>query len=187
MHMKMLIILALIAGAGYWYQNVYSAPKILVAGNTLEYRRGGKVASYDIQRAFSESYMVFGALGSADDLKQAWFAGIPIEKARNLSARFPDFVKCHSKGAAEAKASVVSLDLLTEDQLVRKDFEAAAKEFDRRMHEKENRLCLRLKGRLLNFDGLQVGEQQVNFTDSRSSVQRLLVDRFEAVDCSREM
>jgi hypothetical protein len=184
MTMRWLMIVLAAGAAFWWYRAAHQAPQLVVSPTAVQWRMGDQVSEYAPGRNVRETYMVFGANAEPTNLASAWFAGLPLARARDIHRRYPDFHRCASPGAHEAQDAIVSLRLIASAAGTDAKFALAAADHERRFAAKENRLCVKVAGRLLALEAIAVGDTRVPAAEIGGDPgTSLLLDEFEPVDC----
>jgi hypothetical protein len=163
--MKLLIFLIVLGALGfYFYRNGIPGmgPKIDMAadGSSLKLATAqGGTATFNIGDRFEGTYMLFGASeGCRDSRGSCGTLGVlPIGIATTIARRYPDFHRCASAGAREGKANTYSLELLVPDAKTQRVLKETAQDFERRMRESGNRLCVTLSGNYVDFVQAEMG------------------------------
>jgi hypothetical protein len=163
--MKTLVVLVVLAAVGfYFYKNGIpgTGPKVTVAADqrslTLATQQGG-TATFSIGEGFDGTYMLFGASEGCRDSRGACgsLSVLPIGVATTIARRYADFHRCASPGAREGKANTYNLQLLVPDRKTQQVLKETAADYDRRMRESGNRLCVTLSGNYVDFVQAEMG------------------------------
>jgi hypothetical protein len=189
---RFLLVVGLIGGAGFLMMNY-------VSSNPLEtrYENGQLVVRSDpVEARFyrvgpvQDSYMMFGALVSD---KQGFVANVVIStiaqaQVSALAQRYPDFDRCSSPGASEAKSMVQSMNLIAASGSVRRVLVKAVKLHDERINESGERTCISLEGEELTMTSAHLWEHDMDVTQEYSQRDAMngfyLVNEASIVDCS---
>lgn len=132
------------------------APDGSVVNLTTE--RGG-TATFNLGEGFDETYMLLGASQGCGDSRGACgsLSVLPLGVATGLARRYPDFRRCASPGAREAKANLTSLQLLVPDRRTPRVLQAIAQDSERRVRESGEWMCVSLSGSYAEFVQVDVG------------------------------
>ena len=147
---------------------------------------------YHFQRAghFSETYMVFGGGDSTRTVDEISIFGIGLEKARAIHAKYPDFYKCKSPGAAEAQRAVLHLQIIPTNSEVSQLLKDAVKQHERNLGNDGDRIFVRLEGNVLKLSSAIIAEVNGDVTDQLPSQMRgdyYLVDSVEVIEAKIQL
>lgn len=117
-------------------------------------------------RSFSGSYMVFG--GTALNQSAAFFnvslAGLDVNTARSIYARYPDFDRCKSPGAPIAQQSISQLDIVPASNSITKTLKRALSQHRKSTEDVNENVCVTLVGRVLKLQSAFVREINEDIT-----------------------
>ncbi len=112
-------------------------------------------AGYDVKfealREYQRTYMLFGGSYSKDksSMNPISLFGLGIVDAKNISARYPDFHRCDSPGAALAQPKVKRLNLIPADKQTLYELRKSLKEYKDNLGQDGDRVCVSLVGKTL--------------------------------------
>ena len=167
--MGKLLLLLMIAGAIYGaarhFGYVGSKPgaielqgsgpgQVLVAGV-----EGSKV-TFTVNGPAKETYMVFGGSAGGSSFSHASFSGIELAAIRRIARRYPDFHRCNSPGAPEAKRMAEDVQVVA-DRATLATLSVAVKAAAARERAGGERLCATIEGQWLTLEQMEKGELRV--------------------------
>ena len=155
-----LLLILLTAGCGQPDPSV-TGRDVLVSTKSLDVK-------FIRVKSFSNSYLLFGgiALNHRDAFYTVSLAGIEINTAKYLYARFPDLHMCKSAGAPIAKKEVRQLDIVPADNKVFKTLKKAVAEYKKSLQEGNKKVCVMIKGDVLQFKSAVIRENGQDITDT---------------------
>jgi hypothetical protein len=183
-----------LAAAGYlgWQRYGGGDAKVVVQGGVekvLANVDGGK-AEYQVLESGEETYMLFGAAASGDFDSHGWMAAIPIKMAARLKARYPDFTRCDSPGAAEAQNRVENIKIIAAKREHRAVMRRIVSEFDSRISSGGERLCVTVQGTWLALEASEKGGERLTLEQLRQFIpaqalkgQYVMPASFQLRDC----
>ncbi len=187
-----LVIFLLIMGATWWLVNrLEAAPQgVEVDGSRVVVRTHDFEATFRRLVPVSQSYMVFG--GNNDQhrngLTHALVAGLPMSHARAIHASYPDFHRCASPGASQAKRLIEDMSLIATTRAARDALIEVVNLHDERIRAGGDRTCLTLSGAQLMLDSIHLRQDGQDVTHevgrhfSRSHFY--LAEQVEIPDCA---
>lgn len=197
---KLIFLVIILAGAYYFYfyhvRGGGDKYDVVQRGNekALVVTRGSDKLAYTMGPSFQETFMVFWARGDGDERADAYIGGIPLETAARIMRRYPDFHRCASAGAAEAKHSLRDLLVVTDKREVRAQLQRVAAEQEKREKNKGERLCVKLAGNELELtswakgDAVMSGKELAGMVPAGAVPQeQFYVDAIETMDCKQVM
>ena len=158
------------------------ADEILLATGDLDIR-------FSREKPFEGTYMVFGG-GSLDHrnaIANITLAGLSLHDAKPIHARYPDFHRCASPGAALAKDKVISLDIVPADGVMLELLQSTLDDFNDSINNDGDRVCVELHGTRLKLVSAEVREVGENVTDTIRMTKFYFVDSASRVDCQEAM
>jgi hypothetical protein len=188
---KTLLFLILVAGGAYAFVNHVS----LSSGNVRTEGRHTVVDADEIEVRFlragaaSESLMVFGGTAERrrNSFTDATMSTLESYQARAISQRYPDFHKCASPGAAQAKRLIETTHFVAANGGIRRKLAKAVEEHDRRVGSGGDRMCVGVRGQELVLDSIRVKENGMDITQQFAphfaGSQFLLAESVETPDC----
>lgn len=192
--MRKLIILVVIVAAGYFVYSRYYQGEVTVQdgavskeGAIISVAAGGEKRNYTAGQRFEATYMLFGA----DQVKEAegFLSGIPLDRARRLYKKYPDFHRCDSAGAKEAQAMDESILVIPSETRLRNQLNSVAVEFDKRIREKGERLCVKMGGLAMTLESIEKGGTVMTSEEIKSNLppnaitDYVLLEQLESMDC----
>lgn len=139
--------------------------------------------------ALDETWMLFGgdATQRRGSLTHATTSGLPIRHARVIAARYPDFHRCSSPGAAQAKNFIENVAFVATDRAARDTLGEALALFQERLGQNGDRTCVRVKGAPLVLDSVRLEHDGRDVTGEieplLGSMDLALAERVSIVDC----
>ena len=122
-------------------------------------------------RPFSGSYMVFG--GTTLNQSAAFFnvslAGLDVNTARSIYARYPDFDRCKSPGAPIAQQSINQLDIVPASCSVNKTLKKALSMHKKKTEGVNENVCITLVGQIIRLRSAVVRELNEDITSQLPS------------------
>jgi hypothetical protein len=186
-----LLIFMLIMGATWWLVN-----RLEVAPRGIEVDATQVVVQTDdFEMTFrkvgplSGSFMVFG--GNNDQHRNlathVVVAGLPMQQARAIHSSWPDFHRCASPGAAQAKRYIEDLSLIASTRAARDTLVDVVDLHAERIRSGGDRTCLTLAGERLMLESVRLRQngddltQEVGRALGRSHFY--LAEQVEIPDC----
>lgn len=192
--MGRLFLIAILACAAWFVTNHVDISIGSGVGTTVQGRRvireaGQLEASFSKYGSLDETYMLFG--GNTDEhpnsLTHAIVAGLPMRHARAISASYPDFHRCASPGAAQAKSFVENLSVVAANRASRNTLDEAVRLFHERVRAGGERTCIRVSGAPLSLDSVRVKEADEEITQQVAQaydrMNLVLAEEVELEDC----
>jgi hypothetical protein len=189
--MTRIVWILLVAGVGYgmWlgYER-WSPIEHTIDGRWLTVTSGGLGALFERGDPYSETYIIFGGSQAGFGFVcDAGIAGIELQGAAWLARQYPDFYRCNSPGAAQAKDMMKDLRLLAADQKVRRALRKAIRHHETAIASSGDRVCVALSGERLDLNEAWLRHNEKDITDElRQGGQHprfLYVELAKIVDC----
>jgi len=138
-----------------------------------------------------ESYMLFGgdATQRENQINHAIVAGLATHHARFIALRHPDFHRCSSPGASQAKRLIEAMSIVAADRAALRELQRAVKLFDDGLRTGGDRTCIHVTGSALTLDSvhLDLGETREDLTETfaaaSSQTSFVLAKSVEIEDC----
>ena len=108
--------------------------------------------------------MLFGGGYSKDksSINPITLFGLGIVDAKNIYARYPDFHRCDSPGAALAQPKVKWLNLIPADKQALNELRESIKKFEDNLGQDGDRVCVSLVGKTLLMKSAKVPIMQMD-------------------------
>ncbi len=129
--------------------------QVLVAGVD-----DGFKVTFTVNGPAKETYMVFGGSAGGSSFSHASFSGIELAAIRRIARRYPDFHRCDSPGAPEAKRMAEDVQVVA-DRATLATLSAAVKDAAARERAGGERLCATIEGQWLTLEQMEKGELRV--------------------------
>jgi hypothetical protein len=115
---------------------------------------------------FSGTFMVFGGLGERlpNSVTDVILAGLPIDDARLIHSRFPDFHRCSSPGAESAKMRVQDLTFVAQNRGIARTLSKVIDLHGERIRSGGERTCVSVSGQQLSLASVKIKEPPVDIT-----------------------
>ncbi len=163
-----LVIFLLIMAATWWLVS-----RLEVASQRVEVDASRVVVrTEDFETTFrkvgpmSGSFMVFG--GNNDQHRNlathALVAGLPMQHARSIHASYPDFHRCASPGAAQAKRYIEDLSLIASTRAARDTLVDVVDLHAERIRSGGDRTCMTLAGERLMLESIRLRQDGQDLT-----------------------
>ncbi len=142
-------------------------------------RRGG----------FHSEHMVFGGLNTEprNTLTNATLSVLDMNYARALSDRYPDFHRCSSPGAAQAKDQIHVVNVIAIDGATRGKLHDVVDLHMKRVRQSGARTCVALSGEHLSLASVRLRDSGRDVTAQTLSAFRgarfVLANKVETPDC----
>ena len=124
---------------------------ITIEDDSVTVDAGDYDLKFEALREYQKTYMLFGGSYSKDksSINPITLSGLGIVDAKNIYARYPDFHRCESPGAALAQPKVKSLNLIPADKQALNELRKSLKEFEDNLDQDGDRVCVSLVGKTL--------------------------------------
>ena len=160
--------------------------------NELYVEAGDFDVYFKLLETFSETYMLFGGdpVTHKGAFNNFWLAGISMEDARPIYAKYPDFYRCASPGAARAKKALKTMNIITADSYVLAALNEAVAELNNRIGRGGDRVAVRLEGVTLEMTAAivrQAGEDIMDQLPKQARRNYFLVESVEMVEAQAEL
>jgi hypothetical protein len=154
------VIFLLLMGSTWWLVNrLDAAPQgVAVNGSQVVVQTDDVEATFRRLAPVSESYMIFGGNNDQqrNSMVHALVAGLPMPRARAIHASYPDFHRCASSGAAQAKQSIESMQMIGTTRAARNALIEAVDLHAERIRSGGDRTCLTFSGAELMLDSIHL-------------------------------
>lgn len=110
----------------YWNR----PPQVVIDKGEVQIRNKYHFAVLKKGTLFSAQGMLLG-MDKGHFYYHAWIAYLPMDKVQELLGKYPDFYRCDSPGANEAKASTLMADLVAADRSVENKIRQAKKCYEK--------------------------------------------------------
>jgi len=168
-----LVLVAVVALGVYNYlkDNSLYAPftadfpeHITVEGDSVTVDAGDYDVKFEASREYQKTYMLFGGGYSKDksSINPITLFGLGIVDAKNIYARYPDFHRCDSPGAALAQPKVKWLNLIPADKQALNELRESIKKFEDNLSQDGDRVCVSLVGKTLLMKSAKVPIMQMD-------------------------
>ena len=117
----------------------------------------GYKVTYTVNGPAQETYMVFGGDVGGNSFAHGSLSGIELAAIRRIAKRYPDFNRCDSAGAPEAKRLSEQV-LVVADRATMGKLQAAVKDARSRERAGGERLCASVQGQWLTLEQMEKGE-----------------------------
>lgn len=193
---RALLLVALVACVHYGAKRLglIGAPEVRIVGAPGSGQEvhaeidGGKL-TYGVNGPAEETYMVFGGDTGGTSFAHGSFNGIELQTILRIRKRHPDFTRCDSAGAPEAKRVSEHVNVVANPALLAR-FQVAMKEAAGREKSGGERLCATVKGHWLTFEQMEkqgvvvTGEQYAAMLPGHATKQHFLhLESLETRDC----
>ena len=190
----LLVVIATCAYYGAKRFGLVGAPDVRLVGATgseqsVHAQIDGGELTYSVNGPADETYMVFGGSTGGTSFAHGSFSGIELKTILRIKKRFPDFHRCDSAGAPEAKKASEDVNVVANKALMAR-FKRAMNEAETRERSKGERLCAIVKGHWLTLEQLEMsgtvvtGEQYASMLPGHATKQYFLhLESFDARDC----
>lgn len=190
--MKKVIVALIVLAAGwlgYSQLRAGNGPDLTLNGNEVLLATDDLDVRFTRQEPFEGTYMLFGGLhlDHRNAVSNVSLAALSTKKARSIHRRHPDFYRCSSPGASEAKAAIKDLDLVPGDGRTLATLATALDDFEANIRSGGDRVCVTLQGAKLKLQAAEVREVQEDITDTLKNQKYYLVTSAERVDCQVEL
>ncbi len=131
---------------------------ITVEGDSVTVDAGDYDVKFEASREYQKTYMLFGGGYSKDksSINPITLFGLGIADAKNIYARYPDFHRCDSPGAALAQPKVKWLNLIPADKQALNELRESIKKFEDNLGQDGDRVCVSLVGKTLLMKSAKV-------------------------------
>jgi hypothetical protein len=116
---------------------------------------------------FEQTIMVFGGLetNQGDAISKVVIVGLSLDDARPIYARYPDFHMCKSAGAPLAQKATRQFDIVAASPPVQRKLRRAIAEHEASLRQGGERVCIKLKGGVLELTSARVRQGNEDVTD----------------------
>jgi len=137
---------------------------ITIEGDSVTVDAGDYDVRFEALREYQKTYMLFGGGYSKDksSINPITLFGLGIVDAKNIYARYPDFYRCDSPGAALAQPKVKWLNLIPADKQALNELRESIKEFEDNLGQDGDRVCVSLVGKTLLMKSAKVPIMQMD-------------------------
>lgn len=170
--MGRILFFILLVGTGWFLLNLIGIsidPRGVgtrIEGRSITLDAGQLEARYRIVGSLHETYMLFGgdAQQHRNGIIHVTAAGLPILRARAISAVHPDFHLCKSPGAKQAKQHTQTLGFIAADRAVLNTLIEAVELFEQRLGAGGERTCISVTGAPISLESVKVAENGADLT-----------------------
>ena len=189
-----LVLIVFVAFGVYNYLNNHllsihfsdDLPKhITVEGDSVTVDAGDYDVRFEALREYQKTYMLFGGGYSKDksSINPITLFGLGIVDAKNIYARYPDFHRCASPGAALAQPKVKWLNLIPADKQALYELRKSIKEFEDNLGQNGDRVCLSLVGKTLLMKSAKVPVMQMDSNGKLHPPTYHLISSSKRINC----
>jgi len=189
-----LVLIGLVASGVYNYLNDNSPftlftdgfpEHITVEGDSVTVDAGDYDVRFEPVREYQKTYMLFGGGYSKDksSINPITLFGLGIVDAKNIYARYPDFHRCDSPGAALAQPKVKWLNLIPADKQALNELRKSIKEFEDNLGQNGDRVCVSLVGRTLHMKSSKVPIMQMDSNGKLRPPTYHLIHSSKIINC----
>jgi len=189
--MGRIFALVAIALAAYWLINHIDASS---DGLTLEGREVKlETADFDVRfsrlGSFSEAYMVFGGNNEQprNSFTHTTLSTLAMRHAELIHQTYPDFHRCSSPGAAQAKRWIETMNLVATTRAVERVLVDTVDVHAERIRGSGERTCVSLAGASLSLESVRMKRDGRDLTQDVGRAFRevdfYLAEQAELVDC----
>ena len=134
---------------------------------------------------FQKTYMIFGGgyYQNKNLINPIVLSGLGMVDAKRIYARYPDFYRCASPGAALAQPKVKQLNLIPANQQVLDELKASIEEFEDQLGNDGDRVCVSLIGKTLDMRSAMVPRHTVDIKDQLPRQTFHLIHSSQRVPC----
>jgi hypothetical protein len=142
---------------------------------------------FELLDSFSETYMVFGGgqMRHRNSFSKITLSTISMQDVRPIYENYPDFHKCASPGAAQAKDAIGRMNIVPADSSVLNSLEEVLSEHETSFKEGGDRVCVQLEGKMLEMTSVivrKVDEDIIDQLPKQTREDYFLVESVEIVD-----
>ena len=158
---------------------------ITIEGDSVTVDAGDYDVKFEALREYQKTYMLFGGSYSKDksSIHPIWLSGLGIVDAKNISARYPDFHRCESPGAALAQPKTKSLNLIPADKQTLYELRRSIKEYKDNLGEDGDRVCVSLVGKTLLMKSAKVPIMQMDKNGKLHPPTYHLISSSKRINC----
>ena len=126
---------------------------ITIEGDSVTVDAGDYDVKFEALREYQKTYMLFGGSYSKDksSINPITLFGLGIVDAKSIYARYPDFHRCESPGAALAQPKVKWLNLIPADKEAIYELRKSLKDHKDNLGQDGDRVCVSLEGKTLRM------------------------------------
>jgi len=131
---------------------------ITVASSSVTVDAGDFVAKLSVTGEYKKTYMIFGGSVFKDKhlISPIGLFGLRIAYAKRIYARYPDFHRCDSPGAALAQPKVEYLSLIPVDKRAFNELLDSLNKHQKNFANGDGRICVSLSGETLSPDYTEI-------------------------------
>lgn len=132
----------------------------------------------------SDTYLLFGGGHFAEKniLAPIVLAALPLADAKAIHAAYPDFHRCASPGAEDAKARIVTLSVIASGSDVLDALRDALSRQDANLKSGGDRICIRVQGSTLELKSLRLRDSGEDLTGTAPPQTYVLITSVESVE-----
>ena len=179
-------VLVLMAGALYYYHQArVEGPTVTAIDDQVVINAGDLAGYLQPQGKYSGTVMLFGGdyIPHRNAISPVFLAGLGIEHARSLYARYPDFYRCNSPGAAMAKPLVTDINMIPATSEPLRTVATAVEDFHDNLRSGGDRVCVNLRGHIMALVSVKIREHGIDITDKFPAKRYHFVTDAERIEC----
>jgi len=185
-----LLTIVLFLAAGYWLVNVIDpSSAVRVDGRQVTVRTDDFEARFARLGPISDSYMIFGGTNKQpkNSVMHASVTTLAMRHAELIHQSYPDFHKCSSPGAAQAKRWIDQMNFIGANRSARKGLIEVVDLHDRSLRSGGERVCLKVSGSELALESLHLradgSDVTRQFEPAFGRMKFYLAEEVELPDC----
>jgi len=134
---------------------------------------------------FQKTYMIFGGgyYQNKNLINPIVLSGLGMVDAKRIYARYPDFHRCASPGAAQAQLRVKQLNLIPANQQVLDELRASLEESEDQLGNDGDRVCVTLVGKTLDMRSAMAPGHTIDIKDQLPLQTFHLIHSSQRVPC----
>lgn len=194
--MRGLLFLAILGAGGWLLLNHVGVAGLdprgvgtVIDGNQVVKADGDVETRFTRAGSLEGTWMLFGGdtTRRRNQATDGSFAGLPLEHARAIAARHPDFHLCRSPGAADAKRHVQSVNVIAADSAAQRTLAEAVELFHERLGQGGERTCVSIHGAPLSLASARIKQNGEDITADLAPLfarsDLVLAEQVEIRDC----
>lgn len=181
-----ILVVMILAVSGFYNYFIWDPLKhTTVEKDAVTVDVGDYVVKFSAAGEFRETYMLFGGAYHKDKklINPIWLSGLKIADAKNIYARYPDFYRCKSPGAALAQPMVRDLDLIPANIQILDELKESIEEFEENFARDGDRVCVSLSGKNLDMRSAEVPGQNIDIKNYLQSRTYRLINSSQRINC----
>jgi hypothetical protein len=158
---------------------------ITIEGDSVTVDAGDYDVRFEALKEFQKTYMLFGGSYYKDKIpiNPIWLAGLGIVDAKNIYARYPDFHRCESPGAALAQRKLKRLNLIPADKQALFELRKSIKEHKDNVGQDGDRVCVSLVGKTLFLKSAKVPQMHMDSNGKLYTPTYHLISSSKRINC----